>query len=278
MKRPARGILIGSAALFGTVLVVGAALRMVGPADARTYVPDQSVMPTIEFGGDSVVRVRGLRAFTFDADSVLERRWVDRSYALDDVRRVWYVLSPFASWRGPAHALLSFEMADSQFVSISVEARKEIGEAYSPVRGMLRSYELMLVIGEESDVVGLRTQVYGDPVYLYPARATPEQARALFVALLRRADQLRVEPEFYNTAFNNCATNLADAINEVTPGRVDWNRALVLPGYSDEWAARIGLLELDGELDDVRERYRIDARARRAYGRADFSLAIRNGI
>lgn len=276
-RRPLRGRLAASAAV-SIVVILGTAgaLRVVGPEEGLRYGADQALAPEIRFDGSSV-HIRNLRAFVYDADSVAERRWVDRSYDLDDVRRVWFVLSPFASWRGPAHSFLSFEMADSQFVSISVEARKEPHESYSPLKGLLRRYELMLVVGEESDVIGMRTQVYGDPVYLYPARATPEQARDLFVALLRRAEQVHTRPEFYNTFWNNCATNLADAVNQVTPGRMGWNHALVMPGYSDDWAARIGLLELDSEPAAVRERYRINDRAAAAYGRPDFSLAIRRG-
>ncbi len=259
------------------VVVVGTAagLRAVGPRTGLEYVPEQDVMPEVRFEGGRA-HVANVRAFTYDGDSVAERRYVDRVYDLDAVRRVWFGLSPFASWRGPAHAFLSFEFADSRFLAVSVEARKEVGEIYSPARGLARRFELMLVIGDEADVIGLRTQVYDDPVYLYPARATPAQARELLETLLLRAEQLRTEPEFYNTIWNNCATNLADAINDVTPDRIRWNRGLVLPGYSDAWAARIGLLDIDGDLDQVRETYRINERARAAYGRDDFSLAIRS--
>lgn len=258
------------------VVVVGTAatFRAIGPRTDLHYVPEQALMPEVRFDGGRV-HVANVRSFTYDGDSVAERRYTDRVYDLDAVTRVWFGLSPFASWRGPAHAFLSFEFADARFLAISVEARKEVGETYSPARGLVRRFELMLVIGDEADVIGLRTQVYDDPVYLYPARATPRQARELLETLLRRADGLRTEPEFYHTLWNNCATNLADAINDVTPDRVRWNRGLVLPGYSDTWAARIGLLDIDGALEQVREDYRINDRARAAYGRDDFSLAIR---
>src|SRR5690606_21373567 len=36
------------------------------------------------------------------------------------------------------------------------------------------------------DVIPLRTEVWGDPVHLYPTRATPEQARQIFVRMLER--------------------------------------------------------------------------------------------
>lgn len=244
------------------------------PVRGRDYIPEQTVLPTVRLD-ERVAHVRGVRSFTYDGDSILEVRYVDRTYDLETVRGVWFALSPFESWRGPAHAFLSFELADGQFVAVSFEARKEPGEEYSPLRGLLRQYELMAVVGDEQDVIGLRTQVWKDPVYLYPTRATPAQARALLEAVLRRAEALRTRPEYYHTLRNNCATNLAGAINEVRAEPLGWNRSHVLPGYSDTWAAELGLLDVDADLEEVRERYRINDRAAAAYGRSDFSLAIR---
>jgi len=56
------------------------------------------------------------------------------------------------------------------------EARKEAGaeggggEEYGVVAGMLGAFELMDVVADERDVFGLRANVRGDDVYLYPLR------------------------------------------------------------------------------------------------------------
>jgi hypothetical protein len=202
---------------------------------------------------------------------------VSRTHDLRDVRAVWYGLSPFASWRGPAHAFLSFEFADSTYLAVSVEARREEGEEFSPVGGLLRRYELLYVIGEEADVIGLRTNVWRDPVYLYPTTATPAQARRLLESMLARAAELAERPEYYHAITNNCATNLAAALNEVAPRRARWSVAFLLPGYSDGYAWRRGLLAIEAPPERVRARYRIDERARAAPA-SEFSRAIRAGL
>lgn len=245
------------------------------PSGSGAWVSEQALLPEVEIEG-SLARVRNVRSFVHGPEGPLEERFVERVYDLDLVTRVWFGLSTFANWRGPAHTFLSFEFADSQFVAVSVEARKVVGATYSPVRGLLRSYELMVVVADEPDIIGLRTDVWGDPVHLYPGNATPEQARALLVALLERAEVLRHTPEFYNTLTNNCATNLAAAINRVTPGRLRWSWPLAVPGYSDGWAHRQGLLAVEGPVDDaVRARYRVNERARAAAGSLDYSFAVR---
>jgi hypothetical protein len=176
--------------------------------------------------------------------------------------------------RGPAHTFLSFGFSDSQFVSISVEARREVGEEYALLKGMLRRYEVMYVIGDERDVIGLRA-LRGDDVYLYPIRTTPAKVRALFVAMLERANQLEAEPEFYNTITNNCTTNILEHANSISPGRIPYGREVLLPGYADELAQRLGLIDADATIEQVRARYLINEKATAFAGDSLFSLKIR---
>ena len=85
------------------------------------------------------------------------------------------MLSTFSDWQGPAHAFLSFGFNTGkgmEYVSISVEARKEKGEDYSPFVGLFKQYELNYVVADENDVVKLRTNYRKDPVYLFPIETT----------------------------------------------------------------------------------------------------------
>jgi len=263
-----------TALLLFVICVVPLGMLSSIPRRHEDYAPEHAVQAEVVRDGD-LVHIANVRSFVHHADSTFAERYVTRSYHVPSLRRVWFGLSPFAGWRGPAHAFLSFEFTDSRFVAISVEARKQQGESYSPLGGMLRRYELMMVIGEEPDVIGLRTSVWGDPVYLYPGRATPEQAQRLFLALLARSESLRREPEYYHTALNNCATNLAAAVNEVAAGRLGWHHSFLLPGYSDTYAWEQGLLAIGGPPERVRQAYLINERARGVVGRADFSSYIR---
>ena len=124
--------------------------------------------------------------------------------------------------------------------------------------------------------MGLRA-LRGDVLYLYPSNATPEQARAMLVDMLQRAQALRTRPEFYNTLTNNCATNLRAHVNRVVVERLPLGWATLFPGYSDELALERGLLATDLPLEQARERFRVDERARAALadGGADFSRRVR---
>jgi hypothetical protein len=264
-------------AVAGVLVIAYVALRMTThPTHARAWRPEQARLPRVTIDG-SLAHVRDVRDFTFRSSNDFTPAYRDRTYDLDKLQRVWFVLSPFTrEWRGPAHSFLSFEFADSQFVSISVEARREAGEQYSVWKGAMRQYELMYVIGEERDVIGVRAVTQDDPVYLYPARATPRQARALFVAMLRRAQRIEREPMFYNTFTNNCTTNILDPVNALLEKDIPRSLGVILPGYSDKLAMQRGLIDTDLPLDQARRKFEINDRARAAIHDPDFSLRIRS--
>jgi hypothetical protein len=188
------------------------------------------------------------------------------------------IIVPFADMPQIAHVMLSFGFANDEYVAVSVEIRKEKGEQYSPVAGFLRKYELMYVVGDERDLIQLRTIYRLDDVYVYRTRATPEQARLLFADMLRRANKLTKEPEFYNTLTNNCTTNVVDHINKLWPNRIAYNLQLLLPGYSDRVAFELGLLDTDKSFEETRAAARVNALAYEFRNSRRFSAQIRQPI
>jgi hypothetical protein len=160
-------------------------------------------------------------------------------------------------------------------VAISIEARREAVEQYGIWKGLGRNYELIYVIGDERDVIGKRAAFGTFDVYLYPVTATREKVRHMFVGMLERANRLRAHPEFYNTATNNCTSNLVSHVNQVTPGRIPSGVRVLLPGYADEVGRELGLVPRDVSLERLRLEYRINDRARRHRDDPEFSRLIR---
>jgi hypothetical protein len=210
-----RGIL-GVSIAFVLLLVAG--LAAVRPSNERAWTTGQERAPHATFNG-SHVTIRDVRNFEWRMDGSAIERWEDRTYDLNKLESAWFALAPFErTSRGPAHTFLSFGFSDSQFVAISIEARREMDESYSLLKGLLRRFEVLYVVGDERDLIRVRTNVRDDDVYLYPIRTSPEKARRLFVEMLERATELRDKPEFYNTLTNNCTTNILDHANRITPG------------------------------------------------------------
>jgi len=264
--------------VLAVVMSVGALLLLWlrrTPSSDRTWAADQARMPRVSFDG-SRFTVENLRNFHWTDSTSFEPRWETRSYDLDRVTSAWYVLVPFSSrWRGPAHSFVSFGFDDGRYLALSVEARRQEGESYSVLLGLFRRFELIYLAGDEMDLIGRRAVYDGTDVFLYPIAATPEAMRAVLRSMLERANALRQRPEFYHTITNNCTLNLVRHVNQFAPGRIPQGWRLALPGYSDQVALAVGLIDSTLPLDQARGRYRINDRARAAMDTPDFSARIR---
>jgi Domain of unknown function (DUF4105) len=256
-------------------LVLFSMWALLRPSHDRRWTVDQSVMPFAQFEGDRVV-IQGVRNFAWTSATDFRPEWGVRRYSLDDIRTAWYVLVPFSKrWRGPAHAFVSFGFADGEYLAISVEARREEGEVYGVLKGLLRRFELIYVVGTENDLIGRRAVYDGSDVFLYPIRAAPEAVRKMFIGMLERANELHARPEWYNTITNNCTLNLVHHVNAIVPGRIPSSWRVVLPGYSDEVIYGLGLIDSTASLADTRARFRVNQRAVAALNGPDFSSRIR---
>jgi hypothetical protein len=244
------------------------------PSNLRDWSPDQALLPYAEINGDlvSVHNVRNCKYLTEDT-YVLD--YYDRTYDASRLRTVDFIIVPFRGMPSLAHTMLSFGFDDGEYLAVSVEIRRQKGEKYELLKGMLNYYELMYVVADERDVVKLRTNYRGDDVYLYHAKATPEQARMLFLDVMKRVNHLAARPEFYNVFTNNCTTNIVAHINHVAPGKVPFSLRVLLTGHSDRLAYDLGLLDTRGSFAEARRRAEIGLVARQNPNAPDFSEVIR---
>ena len=240
----------------------------------RTWATDQSRLPGVRFDGD-LVHVTDARAFRYRTVDDYDAHWFDATYDLNELEGVDFAVERFTDNEAVAHTLVSFRFRDGQTLAISVEIRKEVGESYGPVRGLFRQYELMLVLGDERDLLELRTVHRGDDVYLHPMRASPEGARAFLEGLLSTAADIRERPRWYNTVSASCTSVLAQHLQSVADLPLD--HRVYLPGYSDSLAFELDLIETDLDFDATRARNHINERASLAAGQPDFSERIRQG-
>ena len=266
-----RRMLLALASL--AVLVVGYAL-VVRPRNDRDWSEDQARVATATFRGDTVA-LRNVRNFDYRATDQWTPRWEEREYDLSQLESAWFVVEPFGDVRGPAHTFVSFGFRDGRYLAVSVEVRKEQGESFDPLKALFRRYELYYVVGDERDLVRLRSNYRKDSVFVYKVATEPAKARALLEDMLHRANRLAERPEFYNTLTSTCTTNLVAHVNRIAPKRVPFSYKVLLPGYSDELAYDVGLLDTSVPFAELRRRALINERAAAADSAPDFSARIR---
>jgi hypothetical protein len=219
------------------------------------------------------VTIHNVRNCDYRTEGDYTPRWETRSFDLSQIRGMDIF---FTYWGSPwiAHPIVSFQFGDHDYIAMSIETRKEVGEVYSAVRGFFRYYELIYTVSDERDVVRLRTNYRkGEETYLFHTLATPEHSRATFLNYLKKINRIRNRPEWYNALTNNCTTNIA-----ALAGEPQWDWRVLLNGRADQMLYERGDLAT-GNLSfaQLKEQAHINAAAKAAGDAPDFSRRIREG-
>ena len=270
-----------AAALVGITLCAGCksvpandVTEIVEPSNDRNWKPSLATLATAEVHGDNIT-VHNVRNCTYiTADDYIVDHY-DKDLQISDVQSVDFVVVPFKHVPTLAHTWLNFGMADGTYIGVSVECRLEEDEFYAPLTGVMRQFELVYVVADERDLIRLRTRHRQDDVYVYRTRATPQQAQELFLGMMERANKLAREPEFYDTFANNCTTNIFEHVNQLVPGRVPYNYAVLLPGLADRYVFDLGLIDTRRSFEDTKRMARVNDVAELYYDSHEFSRRIR---
>ena len=261
-------------AMFPTLKLNDDLFKSLKPSNNRDWTPEQAVLARAEFRGNQVT-VRNVRDCRWRSLDDFDLSYYDKTFDLDKLTSVDFIVVPFNEMPSLGHTMLSFGFDDGDHLAVSVEIRRERGEAFSAVKGFFRQYELMYVVASERDVIQRRVNCDLCDVYLYRSTATPKQARELFVDVMRRVNKLAKEPEFYDTLTNNCTTNIRNHINHLKPDEVPYDYRVLLPGYSDHLAYDLGLIEHHGSYEETRLRARVNYQAYLHRDAPAFSQEIR---
>jgi len=255
--------------VFATLLVPGT------PSSDREWLVEQAILPSATFD-ENLIHLRNIRNFRWRTPTDYDLAYYDKTYDLSTLRRAYFIYTPFSNLKPLAHTFVSFEFDGPEYLSVSVEVRKEKGESYGWLNGLLKQYELMYVIADERDSMGSRAIAWKNPLYVYPVKTTPERAREALIGILIRANALHGRPEFYHTFFNNCTTNLVRHVNTVVPQRVPLlSLGVILPGYADALAYRLGLIETNLSLEETQKHFLVNERVLRYIDDPEFSEKIR---
>ena len=243
-RRLLRGALLGALGIGLVVLVLALTST---PSMDRVWAEDMRIMARGEVTAEGQVRLSDVRDWRYGPDTVLSRGYRDGTWHPGDIQEVWLYEQEFDSRGWAAHTFLVFEFDESygdlRYLGISLEARREEGESYSILRGMLRGFEAAVVWATEEDLVSRRTVYAGDPVRRFRLVVEPEARAAIFRGMVEESQALEVRPRWYNTALFNCTNSLIRYANRTNPGAIPLHYSWALTGRVDEYLERLGFLD-----------------------------------
>jgi Domain of unknown function (DUF4105) len=244
----------------------------ISPSHDRNWRPEVAVMPRAIIDGDRV-RLTGVRNFDYRSRNDFTVRYEEREVWLSHLTALDFYVSYFME--GPVgHTFVSFIFDNAPPLSISIETRPEVGEGFAPVASMFKQFELIYVVGDERDLVGVRANHRQEPMYLYRLNTSAEDARRLLLVYLQRINELADRPEFYHLLTNSCTINIVRYANAAgRTGRIDIRH--ILNGLADSYLYRSGRIDTTLPFDELRRRSLINDATQAAVGAPDFSQRIR---
>jgi hypothetical protein len=263
-------------ALAAVLLGVVAWFISIPPSHDRPWRPEVAVMPRAIIDGDRV-RMTGVRNFDFRSRDDFTPRYEEREFLISHATSLDLYIS---YWRvGPVgHTFVSFNFDDgTPPLCISIETRPEVGEGFAPIASMFKQLELIYVVGDEHDLVGLRVSHRDEETYLYRIRAEAEGVRRLLRHYLERINELADRPEWYHLLKNSCTINIIRYANVAgRPGGFDVRH--MLNGWVDRYLYDAGWLDTTLPFAELRERSRITDVAKAAVHDPNFSQLIRASL
>ena len=269
---PRRGM---SAVFLGLFCVVIVWWISIPPSHDRPWRPEVAVMPRVIIDGDRV-NITGARNFDYRSRNDFTVRYEEREISLSHLKAIDFFVSYWSEGL-VGHTFLSFIFEDAPPLSISIETRPEVGEGFSPIASMFKQFELIYVVGDERDLVRVRTNYRNETVYLYRLNASDVDARTLLLVYLDRINELAERPEWYHLLSNSCTINIIRYANAAgREGRFDIRH--LLNGLIDSYLYHSGRVDTTLPFDELRRRSLINEAAQAADDAPDFSERTRASL
>lgn len=247
------------------------AVQLKEPSNDRDWIPIHQIMAKARFDGD-LIHVDNVRNYTYHSRFDYEPAYYNATYNISKLSSVEFVVEPFGFVAG--HTFMSFGFTDGSHVVVSIGTRREKLEYINPLWGLVRDYELAYIVVDEADIMRLHGIYRDNPLFMYPLKISQNKMKALFVVSMGRLDKLARAPEFYNTFFSSCTTNWIYHLRELGISRIPDSYEIFMPVFVDEYFLDLGLISAIGDIETVREEYRIDEKVR-MFSDGDFSSYIR---
>lgn len=228
---------------------------------------------------DDEVTVYDIRNFNYTSSTNFIINYYTNTFDLRTLAGVDLIISYFSPLKSIAHTMLSFRFTGGDHLVLSVEVRRRRNDHASVLlKGFFKQFEIIYVLGDECDLVRVRTNYRKENLYLYPTKVTHQEARDVLLDVLWQVNRLRNEPEFYNTLNRNCTVSLIQHFNNILPKKIPYTSLLLFNGYIDRMLYERGAIATNKSFAEIRKSHLVTPIAQQYGQDSAFSKNIRSTL
>lgn len=213
-------------------LVITVWQQAIPPENERDWKISVARLPQISVNGNEI-KISNIRNFIYRSETDFTPRYYSKTFNLNNIRSLDYILSYWDGNKAIAHTIFSFGFKNGDYLAVSVETRLSKNQKQSFLGGIFNQYELIYILADERDVLRLRSNFRKEQVYLYRVKADQELLKKVFLKIIERAAELQKHPRFYNILKDNCLTTLLADLRQAQGKRYSFDYRFILNGYSD---------------------------------------------
>ena len=241
-------------------LGIGAVVAYVAqrqPSLDRNWDEDVRVLASVASNSPRAVILEGVRNWRYSRSEVINQAYLEQVYHPDQIVDIWMYEQALGMAGLIAHTFVVFEFADisgpQRFLGLSVETRREVGEEYSLMGGVMREFEITHIWATETDLVTRRVEYLDYPLTRYRLKIPSEYRTEIFRKFVDETHALASVPGWYNTLSDNCTSSLVEYVNDAEPGAIPLHYSYVLTGRMNEYLDSLGYLDSQSALSITRE-------------------------
>jgi hypothetical protein len=264
---------VGWLAMFLAVLIPWLLKK---PSNDRNWEVDFANVPGVTIEGD-LVTFTNFRNFDYQPDGTPIEKWETKQFHLSKLKHMDFFMTYWDGQSLVGHPIFSFDFGDEGHVAFSIESRREKGETYDILTSLYKQYELIYVVGSESDLIRSRTNFRkGENVFLYRLNIKETTTRMRFAEYLDSIDHFQSRPAWYNAVTANCTTAVRGQITTDERHSLDWR--ILVNGRLVNAFNELGILDKSLPFAELKQRSHINPAALANPDPATFSETIRKGL
>jgi hypothetical protein len=227
------------------------------PSLDRLWDEDVDVLAGIDTSVAETITLTRIRDWQYGVDSITDKAYFDALFDPNDIVAMWLYEQQLDTSGLIAHTFIVFQFVDSyergKYLGLSVETRREQGETYSIVGGVLRKFEITHIWATEKDLVTRRVQYLNYPLTRYRLEIPAAYHAQIFRKFVEETKGLASQPQWYNTVSNNCTSSLIKYVNKSEPDAIPLHYSYVLTGKVAQYLEKLGYKNADYSLHITRD-------------------------